>query len=396
LPKTAIVSKLFLAMTKNSTLAAPTLLGLAPAPGAPFDFEAVASAYPILTPLKGSPHDPVHHREGDPFVHTEMVVTELLGDLAWRQLPSHDRQLTFAAAVLHDIAKPVTAEEIDGRVTNRGHSRIGAIMARQLLRSEGVHPHDREQICAMIERHQVPFWLYEKDRAEAQRVVASQSVSGNNRLLTVLAAADARGRICDDRGMLELGVAEYASICQENDCLDGPFPFFGERERFMFLSGRANIDPRYKLGGEEDAPVVTIMSGLPGSGKSTWVREHASDLPLVSLDAIRRAMKIDPAKPQGPVIEAARDLARDLCRQRKSFVWDGTNLSRDIRGKTIDLCRLYGYRIHIVAIDPPEANQLSRNRDREHAVPEEIVNGMLRKWEFPRPEEFHRLIWVTG
>ena len=247
----------------------------------------------------------------------------------------------------------------------------------------------------MIERHQVPFWLYEKEHADALRVVSGQSAWGDNLLLRILARADARGRICDDRDMMEEAVVEYGRICEEHGCLEGAFPFYGERERFMFLSGRAAIDPRYQLGGEDDAPVVTMTSGLPGSGKSSWIRENREGLPLISLDAIRREMRIDPSKPQGPVIEAARERARDLCRARASFVWDGTNLSREIRGKTIDLCRLYGYQIEIVALDPPAARQERQNREREHSVPQDVIAGMRRKWEFPRYDECHRLIWIT-
>jgi predicted kinase len=368
-------------------------------PGAPvfaLDWAGLDDAFAWIRALKGSPHDPIHHREGDPWVHTHMVLEHLVADPEWRALNECDRATTFIATVMHDIAKPATAEiHEDGRVTNRGHSRVGAIMARRILWEAGVHPHLREQVCALIERHQVPFWLYERERVAAQMIVASQSVVAPNRLLWVLARADARGRICDDRDMMIEAVEDYARTCVEHDCLDAPFPFHGDHERFMFLSGRAEIDPRYKLGADITRPVVTILSGLPGAGKSDYVRNNAGDQPVIALDALRRQMGVDPTENQGRVVEAARELAKGYLRERRSFIWDATAFTKEMRGKTIDLCRLYDYAIRIVAVDTSCEIQTRQNKDREHPVPASIIGRMLDKWEFPRPDEYHELVWLV-
>lgn len=50
-------------------------------------------------------------------------------------------------------------------------------------------------------------------------------------------------------------------------------------------------------------PVLTMLVGLPGAGKSTWCRRQTA--PVVSPDALRRALGIDPHKQQNldPILE---------------------------------------------------------------------------------------------
>ncbi len=83
----------------------------------------LAAGVDIFAPLDACPQDPLHHGEG---LHTRMVVEALVGLPAWRNMPPDDRALLFWAACLHDIGKPATTKEEGGRITSRGHSRVGA------------------------------------------------------------------------------------------------------------------------------------------------------------------------------------------------------------------------------------------------------------------------------
>ena len=56
---------------------------------------------------------------------------------------------------------------------------------------------------------------------------------------------------------------------------------------------------------------VILMCGLPGTGKDTWIRENCPDLPVVSLDEIRKEMKLSKAKDGSLVAAAGREMARD-------------------------------------------------------------------------------------
>jgi predicted kinase len=359
------------------------------------DWDGIDAAYPWIRALRGAAHDPIHHREGDVWTHVRMVTEELVADPEWRGLPEDLRLASFAAALLHDVAKPATAsaEIVDGveRIHHHGHSRAGAVMARSILWRQDFEPRLREIVCSLIARHQTPFWLHERDYEDARRIVAGQSLTSGNRLLAILARADARGRICDDRDMMELAVEEYRAIAAEHECLDAPFPFAGERERFLYLSRRGDLDPRFPIGAPGDRPEVVLMSALPGAGKSTWIARNAGDRPVISLDEIRRALRIGPEKPQGPVLEAGKEAAKAHLRAKTSFVWDTTGVTRDLREKMIGLAFDYGFAIRIVALEAPFRELLRRNREREHPVPTEVVERLVGKWDHPDLSECDRL-----
>ena len=73
---------------------------------------------------------------------------------------------------------------------------------------------------------------------------------------------------------------------------------------------------------------TTVLSGLPGAGKDTWIAANRADHPVVSLDALRAELGVDPAGDQRAVVDAAYQRAREHLRARRSFVWNATNISR--------------------------------------------------------------------
>ena len=93
------------------------------------------------------------------------------------------------------------------------------------------------------------------------------------------------------------------------------------------------------------------MCGLPGTGKDTWIREHYPGLPVVSLDEIRREMKISPAESQGPVAAEARERARAYLRARQPFVWNATSLTPELRRKNTELFEAYKASVRIVFLE---------------------------------------------
>jgi predicted kinase len=140
---------------------------------------------------------------------------------------------------------------------------------------------------------------------------------------------------------------------------------------------------------------VVLTSGLPGSGKDHWVRRHRGDWPVVSLDALRGELGVDPADTQGAVVNRARELARGYLRDGRSFVWNATNVSRSLRDEVIGLFARYGARVHVVYLEVPADVLMTRNRQRPAAVPEAVLERLLDRWEVPDRTEAHRVDWLV-
>jgi hypothetical protein len=272
--------------------------------------------YSWIEAMRGCSQDPVYHAEGDVWTHTRMVCEALVALDAWRALPEAERELLFAAALLHDQAKPSCTRMEAGRITSRGHSLRGAIDARRILWDLGADFALREEICTLIRYHQASFHLLERENP--QRTVLLISQTARCELLGMLARADILGRTCADQELLLEQVSLFEEFSREQDCLTGPRRFASARSRFEYFRSETR-QPDYRAH-EEFRCEVTLMSGLPGAGKDTWVRRWVGNLPVVSLDAIRDEIGARPAGKQGPVVQLARERAREFLRQRQSFV----------------------------------------------------------------------------
>ncbi len=346
---------------------------------------AMLDAYDWLRGLYDCPQDPVHHAEGDVGTHTRMVCEELIALPAWRALDARGRRVLFGAAVLHDSAKPECTKEEDERITSRGHSRRGAVKARNVLWREGVPFDEREEVCGLIAVHQVPYWLIDRPDVRRKAVEASWTTRGDR--LAILAEADVRGRVCADKQRLLDNVALFAEQLSEMGCLDGPYPFASEHDRVMFFADErrapeavAHFAPRCE---------VVLMSGLPGSGKDHHIRTHFGGWEVIGLDDIRAEMGVDPADGQGEVIVAARERAKGMLRAGRGFVWNATNLSRQMRGQPLGLFLGYGARVRVAYLEVPPDVQFAQNRGRERVVPQAVIERMLGQWEVPTPREAH-------
>ncbi len=360
-------------------------------PGYAVNRERIEQEFPQLRRMEGCPQDATHHAEGDVLVHTRMVVEALTSLPAWRELPQPEREIVFTAALLHDVAKPDCTRVEDGRITSRGHSKRGAIKARTLLWGMDVPFEAREQIAALIRFHQIPFFLI--DKPDGRRTLYEVSQSARCDLLALVAEADARGRVCADSQKLLDNISLFRQYAEEHECLKGPRQFPNDHSRFLYFR-REGRDPDYPAYDDTVCEVV-LMSGLPGAGKDFWVAENMPDLPVISLDALRREMKISPTENQGPLVSRAREKAREHLRRKQSFVWNATNISRQMRELSVNLFAAYNARVRVVYVEAPEARLFAQNRERADSVPAEVIRKLTARWEVPDLTEAHRVDWVA-
>jgi predicted kinase len=361
-------------------------------------WDALLARYPWLLDLAHTPQEPRYHGEGDVLTHTGMVVAALVALPAWRALGAVARSALFAAALLHDVAKPrCTIIDDAGRIRSPGHARAGAHMARTLLWRDALRYGKlpfilREQVAALVYYHGLPLWFLDKPDPARAVVAASQTVRLD--AVALLAEADVRGRICDDGAELLARIDLFRQFCAELGCLDRPYPFASDHARVVYfrnpqaaLHYAAYDDTRFE---------VLLLSGLPATGKDTWVQQHASHLPVVGLDALREALDVDPTEPQGQVIAAAKEQARVLLRRGEPFVWNATNITRQLRGPLLSLFSDYGARLRIVYLDAPFDTILERNRGRANPVPEAVIERLLAKVEPPDLTEAHTVEYMTA
>ena len=160
------------------------------------DWDELVAPYGWLEPMKGCPQDAIFHAEGDVWTHVRMVCEAMAGLEEWRAMGERERDVLFAATLLHDVAKPVCTRVEEGRITSRGHSARGAIQARRILWDLGVEFAERELVCALVRQHQIPFHLL--NRADSERTLFRISQTVRCDLLTVLARADLLGLAAPD------------------------------------------------------------------------------------------------------------------------------------------------------------------------------------------------------
>jgi len=348
-----------------------------------------ADAQPWTRDMEGCNQDVQWHAEGDVWTHTRMVCAELERLTDWPSLQRIDQLKLLFAALLHDSGKPATTllDPETGRIRSPRHALVGAEIARGVLRDLECDLATREEIAALVRFHGRPPFLLEKPNPEHEVISLSWLV--NNRLLYLLALADTRGRHAREMTRPEENLHLWKLVAEERSCFQAPYAFTNNQARFLFY--RDQLSNLHYTPHEAYRCTVTLMSGLPGSGKDTWLAEHRPATPIVALDAIREALDVEATDNQGGVIQAASEKCREHLRVGQTFAFNATNITRRMRQRWIELFADYEARIEIVYLEPKIATLLTQNGHRINPVPENVIMGLVGKLEPPTVTECHSL-----
>lgn len=351
--------------------------------------------------LSQTPQSPVNHAEGDVLTHTRMVCDALKELREYKDLNQRQQHIVYVAALLHDIGKIHTTKFIDGDWHTPHHAPVGSSMARELLwRDYGLCGNKelmevREAICLLIRYHSFPPVAIERENPQLRlhRMAANGLLvpDFSIKLLCMLCKADMLGHRCSDQQEVLDRIALCEELAKEEGCYETCYPFPSSYTQRAFFA-RRDVWKDQELYDDCWGEVV-MMSGLPGTGKDTWIKRHLPELPVISLDDIRRVNKIPPTVAQGKVANIAREQAKDYLRQHQPFVWNATNITTQMRESLISLFETYHAHVRIVYLETDWHTLLERNRSREEVVPLPVIEDMMGKMTLPEAYEVEKVEW---
>lgn len=383
-----------------------SLLSFCPGePGQEIDWERIEASRlnSCFKQMADTPQDPVWHGEGDVLAHTKLVCKHLVSLEGFWKLEQCRRQELFVAGLLHDIGKNSTTRYEDGSLKSPRHGPVGAQLARVLLWQEfGMSgtteaQRIRETICLLIRYHTAPINAMKRDDTELflRRIAANGKLANDFtiEMLCLLSEADALGRVAYDVQDICDAVHLCAMQAKEAGCLCGPYAFPDAYTAYAYLAGR-RVSPEYSLY-DDCWGEITMLCGLPGTGKDTWIRRERPDMPVVSLDDIRCEKDVKPTDAQGVVIQAAKEQAKKYLRTHQPFIYNATNVSERTRSQWIALFEKYKAKVRIVFLETGWEEGLRRNAQRADAVPESVIGDMLSKLTLPEMREAYAIEWRT-
>ena len=154
-------------------------------------------------------------------------------------------------------------------------------------------------------------------------------------------------------------------------------------------------------------PKLYMLVGVPGSGKSTWIKNQdwALGLTIVSTDAFVEDYARAQGKTYSEVFTDYMPAAVNLMAEQVVFarehghdiIWDQTSTTIASRARKFNMLPDY-YAIAVVFATPEPAElvmRLDSRYDSGKIIPDEVVQGMIDNWEQPTLEEGFEEIWYA-
>lgn len=138
-------------------------------------------------------------------------------------------------------------------------------------------------------------------------------------------------------------------------------------------------------------PVLILLCGIPGSGKTTWAKNYISknpDFVHLSSDAIRAELYGD-ENIQGSPVEVftlMQKKAVESLNAGHNVVYDATSMTRKDRAGIISMCPKFTH-IQCNIIWAPIETCIERDTTRERTVGKEVIDRMLKRFQMPYYDE---------
>ena len=369
--------------------------------------EYLSDIFPLLKEFRNTPQDPIWHAEGDVHIHTDMVLHELYQIFDTEQfIPTPEqRQILILSALLHDIAKPLTTFTCPdtGRVKASKHEERGLNYLTLRILELQLPEESVIQILRLVGLHQKPKLLVIKDAPRHEYLALANDV--DYELMYWLEIADMKGRVCEDLEEQLMYLDEYLRITEEE--LSRPFRYHlsdipasaPEKERYYSNAVGRSLLNRGEVQSLEEAHsklyepakrhgTFTMVVGVSGTGKSTFLQNKYPAHMYISLDQLRYTVNQGPRnKVEGHVLQHAKKTIKYALAYNGNVVFDATNLRQELRAQWLELARDYGALTTIEVLLKPEKQIRLQNKQRRAEVSEEIITKQIEKFQLPSNNE---------
>ena len=358
---------------------------------------------PEIIALIGCKQNSQWHQEGDAYNHTVNVVNEMQKIVDNNDIKTkHVRMLLLAAALFHDIGKPLTTyfDENDGEYHSKNHGLEGARLTRILFFDEP-DVYFRESLIYMVRNHMDLHYIYGKSDKYKKKLIKLSFGMVPLTYMLWLNMADTYGSmsICESP---EKRDARFKIINELMDELHIRWTDYMEYENrltpYKELNNLVDLDIK-DVNQDKESFNVYIMCGLPGSGKSTYIKENFPNLPIISRDVFRCELGLT-SSPDEKIIAKPDEEKRitrlmneriiEYCKAGKDFVIDNMNLRYTYRQAILNIALQYNAYITVIYIEAPNIETCIKRRAGQ--IPANEYKRLLNTIDFPMPYEYDDII----
>jgi predicted kinase len=153
-------------------------------------------------------------------------------------------------------------------------------------------------------------------------------------------------------------------------------------------------------------PKCYQLIGVPGAGKSTWVKSQdwAKDCAIVSTDNHVEQYAITEGKTYNEVFTdfmptAVKLMADDVIKareQNKDIIWDQTSTTVSSRRKKFNMLPKYEHIAIVFNTPPREVLEIRLASRPGKVIPQRVMTQMIEGFEFPTEEEGFKEIWHSS